>query len=72
MMSWYEILKVQWAWGYYTDRSQLDVYVDAGWITADQADEIAGVGKYAPSENEDENISTTNTDISNQNKTVTQ
>ena len=57
MMSWYEILKVQWAWGYYTDRSQLDVYVDAGWITADQADEIAAPPKI---EEPDEGASTGN------------
>lgn len=45
--TWYEIIKEQWDWGCYTSRDQLDIYVNCGWITADQADEIAGVGKYA-------------------------
>lgn len=47
MVNWYEMIKEQWDWGCYTSRGQLDIYVNCGWITADQADEIAGVGKYA-------------------------
>lgn len=42
-MSWYEIIKEQWSWGCYTSRSQLQPYVNCGWITSQQADEIAGV-----------------------------
>lgn len=53
MADWYTIIKQQWDWGCYTDRSQLDVYVAAGWITADQADEIAGVGAYAPKDDDE-------------------
>lgn len=44
----YDCIRDQWNWGCYTSRDQLDVYVNAGWITADQADQIAQVGKYAP------------------------
>lgn len=51
MMTWYEIIKEQWSWGCYTSREQLDIYVNCGWITTDQADEIAQVGKYAPISN---------------------
>ena len=42
-MTWYDMIKEQWSWGCYTSRDQLDVYVSVGWITAEQADEIAGV-----------------------------
>ena len=42
-MTWYDMIKEQWNWGCYTSRDQLDVYVNVGWITAEQADEIAGV-----------------------------
>lgn len=51
MMNWFTIIQEQWNWGCYTSREQLDVYVNAGWITADQADQIAQVGKYAPTAN---------------------
>lgn len=57
MMSWYDIIKEQWSWGCYTSRDQLQVYVNCGWITADQADEIAGVGKYAKPDVSDTNTS---------------
>lgn len=40
MMSWYEIIKQQWEWGCYTDPSQLDIYVQAGWITEEEKQEI--------------------------------
>lgn len=43
MISWYEIIKEQWSWGCYTSRSQLQPYVNCGWITSQQADEIADV-----------------------------
>lgn len=52
-VTWYEIIKEQWSWGCYTSRDQLQIYVNCGWITADQADEIAGVGKYAKSDTSD-------------------
>lgn len=55
MMDWYDVIKEQWEWGCYTDRSQLDVYVNAGWITAEQADEIAAPPKV---EEPDEDTST--------------
>lgn len=42
-MDWYILLKKQWDLHCYTDRSQLDVFVNAGWITSHQADVIAGV-----------------------------
>lgn len=43
MLNWYDVIKDQWSWGVYASRSDLDIYVKAGWITSDQADEIAGV-----------------------------
>lgn len=43
MMSWFTIIQEQWNWGCYTSRDQLQVYVNCGWITSQQADEISGV-----------------------------
>lgn len=60
--TWYEIIKEQWDWGCYTLRDQLQVYVNCGWITADQADEIAQVGKYATTANTNPD-ETTGTDV---------
>ena len=57
--TWYEIIKEQWSWGCYTSRDQLQIYVNCGWITADQADEIAGVGKYAKSDTSDTTLAPT-------------
>ena len=36
----YEIIKEQWDEGCYSKASDLDVYVQAGWITKEQEDEI--------------------------------
>lgn len=58
-VTWYEIIKEQWSWGCYTSRDQLQIYVNCGWITADQADEIAGVGKYAKSDTSDTTLTPT-------------
>lgn len=40
-MTWYQSIKNMWNWGCYTSREQLQVFVNSGWITAEQADEIA-------------------------------
>lgn len=40
MMSMYDCIKEQWQWGCYTDPSQLDIYVQVGWITEAQKEEI--------------------------------
>ena len=38
----FEIIKEQWNEGCYSSASDLDVYVQAGWITQEQEDEIVG------------------------------
>lgn len=40
MMTMYDCIKEQWQWGCYTDPSQLDIYVQVGWITEAQKEEI--------------------------------
>lgn len=44
-MTMYDIIKTQWDEGCYSKASDLDVYVEAGWITKDQENQITGVGK---------------------------
>lgn len=68
MMSWYDVIKEQWDWGCYTSRDQLQVYVNCGWITADQADKIAGVGKYAKTDTPD-TITPSDSTVSNSGNT---
>ncbi|MGX5377559.1 XkdX family protein [Ligilactobacillus sp. LYQ135] len=54
MMSWYEIIKQQWQLGCYDDPSQLDIYVQVGWITEEQKEEIVhstDVSPEQPAEN---------------------
>lgn len=41
----FDIIKTQWDEGCYSKASDLDVYVEAGWITKEQEDEITGVKK---------------------------
>ena len=36
----FEIIKEQWNEGCYSSASDLDIYVQAGWITKEQEDEI--------------------------------
>lgn len=38
---WYEIIKEQWSWGAYKSVDDLQIYVNAGWITQAQAEDIA-------------------------------
>lgn len=40
MMTMYDVIKQQWEWGCYTDPSQLDIYVQVGYITEEQKEEI--------------------------------
>lgn len=37
----FEMIKTQWSWGVYKSVDDLQVYVNAGWITAEQAKTIA-------------------------------
>ena len=41
-MTMYDIIKTQWNEGCYSKASDLDIYVQAGWITKEQEDEITG------------------------------
>lgn len=41
----YDVIKSQWNDGCYSKASDLDIYVQAGWITKDQEAEITGVKK---------------------------
>lgn len=40
MMTMYDVIKMQWNAGCYTDKSQLQIFVDVGYITQEQLDEI--------------------------------
>lgn len=53
-MTMYDVIKTQWDEGCYSKASDLDVYVEAGWITKDQENQITGVKKEtAPVTNPD-------------------
>ena len=52
----FEIIKEQWQEGCYSSASDLDIYVQAGWITQAQEDEI--VGKTSASTSNDPSTGT--------------
>lgn len=49
----YDVIKMQWNAGCYTDKSQLQIFVDVGYITQEQLEEITNPKPVEPDESEE-------------------